>query len=160
MTHDDDLTTLAKLTKKARVGVLTTVDAHGNLVSRPLAMQDIDFEGDLWFFTQDPSPKVEDITGNPHVNVSFEADTGWVSIAGTAEVSRDQAMIDKLWNKFAEAWFEQGREDPSVALLKVSAETAEFWSTDQPRALQLLNVAKAVVTGGSPDIGESKTVQL
>ena len=44
---------------------------------------------------------------------------GFLSIAGTAIVSKDQAIIDELWNKYAEAWFEQGREDPTVALLQV-----------------------------------------
>lgn len=160
MTHEDDIQTVAELTKKARVGVLTTVDPTGSLVSRPLAMQEIEFDGDLWFFTQDPSPKVTDIAGNDNVNVSFQANDGWVSIAGTATVSHDQAMIDKLWNRYAEAWFDKGRSDPTVALLKVTAHSAEFWETDQPKALQLLRVAKAVVTGGVPDIGESKTIQL
>jgi general stress protein 26 len=160
MAHEDDIKKIAELTSKARVGILTTRDAEGHLVSRPLAMQDEEFDGTLWFFTQDPSPKVDDITGDSEVNVSFEANKGWVSIAGSASISHDSAKIDQLWNKHAEAWFEQGREDPTVALLRVDAHTAEFWSTDEPKGLILLKVAKAALTGGQPDVGESKTVDL
>src|ERR1700712_2290 len=105
MTHAEEIAKVAELTKKARIAVLTTVDGTGALVSRPLAMQDHEFDGQLWFFTQDPSPKVDDIAANPNVNVSLESGNGWVSIAGAASISHDQAKIDELWNKFSEAWF-------------------------------------------------------
>jgi general stress protein 26 len=83
----EEIAELAALTKAAKVGVLTTVDSSGHLVSRPMGMQEIEFDGDLWFFTQHPSPKTDDIAGNPEVNVSFESGKGWVSIAGTAQRS-------------------------------------------------------------------------
>jgi general stress protein 26 len=160
MTHAEEIAKIAELTKKARIALLTTVDSTGALVSRPLAMQDSEFDGQLWFFTQDPSPKVDDIAANSNVNVSMEAGNGWVSIAGTASVSHDQAKIDELWNKFAEAWFEKGREDPSIALIRVDADTVEYWSAEEPRAVTLLKTVKAMVTGGTPDVPESKTVGL
>lgn len=160
MSRDDEIKKIAELASKARVGILTTTDSDKHLVSRPLAMQEIEFDGTLWFFTQDPSPKLDDIAKHDEVNVSFDSGKGWVSIAGTASVSHDQQKIDELWNKRAEAWFEQGREDPSVALLKVDAHTAEYWATDDPKPVILLKVAKAAVTGGQPDVGENRTVDL
>jgi general stress protein 26 len=159
-TRTDEIKKIGELVEKARVGVLTTTDANKHLVSRPLAMQEVEFDGTLWFFTQDPSPKVDDISKHDEVNVSFESGNGWVSIAGTASISHDQAKIDELWNKRAEAWFEQGREDPSVALLKVDAHTAEYWASDDPKPVIMLKVAKAAVTGGTPNVGENHTVEL
>ena len=160
MTNAEDISKIAELAKKARVAVLTTIDSSGQLVSRPLAMQDTEFTGELWFFTQDPSPKVDDITAHDSVNVSFESGNGWVSIAGTASISHDQAKIDELWNKYAEAWFEKGREDPTIALIRVDATTAEFWSADEPRGVTLLRMVGALVTGGTPDVPDSTTVEL
>ncbi len=158
--QQDELAKLAELVKGGRVGVLTTVDANGHLVSRPLAMQDVDFTGELWFFTPDPSPKVEDITGNNQVNFAFESGNGWVSVSGTATVTHDRAKIDELWNRYAEAWFADGKDDPTVALIRLDAHTAEYWATDEPKPVIMLKVAKAAVTGGTPDIGENKTVSL
>jgi general stress protein 26 len=158
--HSDDVKTIADLVKDAKVGLLTTMTADGHLVSRPLAMQQIEFDGDLWFFSQDPSPKIDDIGGNPEVNVAFESGKGWVSIAGTATVSHDDAKIDELWNSMASAWFPEGREDPSVSLIKVTAHTAEFWANFDPKVVQLFKLAKAAVSGGQPDLGENKTVEL
>jgi general stress protein 26 len=160
MTHAEEIAKVAELTKKARIAVLTTIDPTGALVSRPLAMQNTEFDGQLWFFTQDPSPKVDDINAHSDVNVSFESGNGWVSVAGTASISHDNAKIDELWNKFAEAWFEKGREDPTIALIRVDAQTVEYWTADEPRAVTLLKTVGAIVTGGTPDVPESKTIGL
>ena len=156
----DERETLAKLLKKARIALITTVSADNQLVSRPMAVKERDFDGDLWFFTEDPSHKTDEVRTNPEVNVALEAGSGWVSIAGTAEVVTDAAKIDELWDTSAQAWFEQGREDPKVALLKVTAHTAEYWATDEPKPLVLFKYAKAAVTGGQPKVGESHTVDL
>src|ERR1700712_110490 len=163
MTHAptaDERETLAKLLKKARIALITTVSADNQLVSRPMAVKERDFDGDLWFFTEDPSHKTDEVRGNPEVNVALESGKGWVSLAGTAEIVKDQAKIDELWDTGAEAWFTEGRQDPKVALLKVTAHTAEFWTTDQPKALVLLKYSKAPVTGGRPSVGHSETVDL
>ncbi len=85
-------------------------------MSRPLALLERVFDGDLWFFTEDPSPKTEQIRANDQVNVAVQAGNDFVSLAGTATVSKDRTMIEGLWNRHAEAWFENGIDDPKVAL--------------------------------------------
>src|ERR1700748_1171392 len=120
---------ITELISKAKVAHVTTLTDDGKLVSRPLAVLDRPFDGELYFFTQDPSSKTEQVRGNDQVNLALQiGNDGFLSIAGTASVSKDQAVIDELWNKYAAAWFEQGREDPSVALLRVEADSAEFWT--------------------------------
>ncbi len=156
----DEIEKVSKLIESSRIAVVTTVGEEGQLVSRPLAMQQREFDGTLWFFTQDPSPKTEQIALNDQVNVSLQVDKGWVSIAGTATVSKDPAMIDELWNAGAEAWFENGKDDPSVALLRVKADSAEYWTVDSPKLVSAIKYAKAIVTGARPDVGDNATVSL
>ena len=159
-THDEDLKKLAALVKDAKIALLTTVSDEGHLHSRPLGLQQDDFDGDLWFLTQHPSSKTADIAVNPQVNVAFESDKGWVSIAGTASVVRDDAKVDELWTPSASAWFPEGREDPTIALVRVEGISAETWSTDDPKAVVLFKLTKAALTGGQPDIGENKAFGL
>ena len=88
MANDDEgRKEVAKILKDADICVLTTVNASGQLFSRPLALQEAEFDGDLWFVTQDPSPKADEIRGNPHVNVSVSGSDGYLSISGTARSS-------------------------------------------------------------------------
>lgn len=152
--------TIAKIVQGGRVAMVTTVDQDGRLVSRPLALQDRVFDGELWFFTPDPSPKTDDVRGNAQVNVAVEAAGDFVSLSGTASVSRDRTMIEGLWNRHAEAWFEGGIDDPSVALLHVQVDTAEYWTFDAPKVLAVAKYAVALVKGEQPDVGENETVEL
>ena len=155
----DEIERIAALVKGAKSAFLTTVNSDGQLVSRPLAIQDVPFDGSLWFFTQDPTDKTTEIGANPQVNASMESGKGFLSIAGRASVVHDQAKIDELWNTSTEAWFPDGKDD-TIALVKVEADSAEYWATDDPKPLILLKVAKAAVTGGQPDIGDNKTVTM
>lgn len=156
----EEIDKVSKLIEGARIALVTTVTQEGQLVSRPLAMQEREFDGSLWFFTQDPSPKTEQVALNDQVNISLQVDNGWVSIAGTATVSKDQAMIDELWSTHAEAWFDEGKADPTVALLRVKADTAEYWTVDSPKIVAAVKYAKAIVTGGRPDVGDNATVEF
>jgi len=160
MTDTEDREKVEKLLKDAKIAIVTTVGEEGILVSRPLALLARPFDGQLMFFTPDPSPKTGQVRANNHVNVAVQVDDGWLSIAGTARISRDPKTIDELWNKEAEAWFEQGKDDPNVALLCVDADTAEYWVSNTPKIVAAVKYAKAMVTGGTPDIGENATIQL
>ena len=160
MTDDTDLETIRTIIGAAKVAVLTTTSASGELHSRPLAVLDDVFEGSIWIFTQDPSPKSEDIAANPEVNVAYADGKGYLSIAGTATIEHNPTRIDQLWNPMAEAWFENGRDDPSVALLRVDARSAEYWSSDKPGVVRAFEIAKAIITKSQPDVGENRTVSL
>lgn len=157
---DSDMTTITGIVTSAKIALLTTVTKEGQLHSRPLAAQDVEFDGDLWFFTQDPSPKVDDIAQNPQVNAAFESGKGYLSVAGTAEVVHDHAAIDRYWSPAIEAWFPEGKDDPTVALIKVDARSAEFWSSTEPGVVTALKIARAVVTHRQPDVGDNRSVEL
>ncbi|MBA8795732.1 general stress protein 26 [Friedmanniella endophytica] len=158
--QDEGVQKVAELLDKARIALVTTVGPEGQLLSRPLAVQEHEFDGNVYFLVPDPSPKTEQIRSNPQVNVAVEAGNGWLSLAGTGTVSKDAALIDQLWNTAAEAWFDQGREDPAVSVLTVHADSAEYWTSNTPKPLALLKYAKAAATGGQPNIGESGKVDL
>lgn len=151
---------VGELISKARFAFVTTSTPDGRLLSRPLAVLDREFDGDLYFFTMEPSSKTQQVALDSQVNVSMQSGDDYLSLAGTASVTRDPALIDELWNPYAEAWFEQGREDPAVALLKVHADSAEYWTMDNPKPINLIKYAKAIITGEQPDVATNKSVDL
>jgi len=157
---DSDVDIIRTIISGTRTATVTTVSGSGELHSRPLAVLDTPFEGSLWFFTAHPSPKTDDIAAEPQVNVALSDGKSYLSIAGTATVDHDQTRIDQLWNPFVEAWFEGGKDDPTVALLRVDASSAEYWSVDKPGIVRAFEVAKALITKQQPDVGDNKTVSL
>ena len=162
-TREDDLQKLRELVKDIDFCMLTTVDEGGDLHSRPMSSNgDIDPNGDIWFFTNASSHKVSEIEKLPRVNVSFaDPDSHrYLSVSGTAQLSRDQAKIDELWRPEFKMWFPKGKEDPEIALLRVNLEKAEYWDSPSSTIGFALRFVSSVVTGKQPELGENKKLNL
>ncbi|MBY4227865.1 pyridoxamine 5'-phosphate oxidase family protein [Rhodococcus fascians] len=160
MTNTDGVTKVAELMSEAGLCMFTTVGRDGHLISRPMALQEAEFDGDLWFFAAQDSRKVRDIAADPTVNVSFQSGQGWVSLSGTAAVVENKAKAEELWNSRAAAWFEKNPDSREVALIHVAAEGAEYWSTPGSKVSTLLAYVKAKVTHERPNLGENDVVEL
>jgi general stress protein 26 len=151
---------VAELLKGERFGFLTTITMDGRLTSRPMTLQEVEFDGDLWFFVERDSTPVQHITASPEVNVGVGSGGTWVSLTGDAEVVEDAAKKRDLWNSAVEAWFPQGPDDDSVVLLKVHADSAEYWDSPGGRLATAFSFVKAKVTGERIDAGENEKVDL
>lgn len=158
--NDDGVAKVAELAKDIRFAMLTTIDAAGEFISRPMATQEVEFDGDLWFFAERTSRKVSHISANPHVSTTLTSTDKWVSISGQAEVITDVAKAKELWNPGVEAWMPQGPEDPSVVLIKVNGDSAEYWDNPGGRVATAISFAKAKLTGKPYDGGENERVEL
>ena len=158
---NSQLKKVKELIDDIRIAMMTTVDDHENLVSRPMAALQMDEDGTIWFFTKRSSPKVEQIEDNEHrVNLSFASvsDSDYVSVSGKGSELYDKAKIDELWNPQAKAWFPKGKEDPELTLLKVHVDMAEYWSSNDSTMVRFFQQAAAVVTGNPPKMGENEKV--
>ncbi|MDT0165610.1 pyridoxamine 5'-phosphate oxidase family protein [Actinotalea sp. AC32] len=157
---DDGTRKVTQILGDQRTGMLTTTAPDGTLVSRPMALQEVEFDGDLWFFAERSSRKVEHVSARPVVNVGAGGGATWVSLTGRAEVVDDLGRKRDLWNPVVEAWFPDGPEDPGVVLLRVRADSAEYWDSAAGRLASLVSFAKAKVTGERYDGGENERVEL
>ena len=90
------------------------------------------FEGEsgpLWFFTTKDNGLVASL-GQSHRAIATYTGKGhdlFASIHGTLSLDMDRATIDRLWNPHVEAWFEGGKADPKLALLRLDTDKAELW---------------------------------
>jgi general stress protein 26 len=156
----DEARTVAELLRDERTAVFTTTAPDGTLISRPMSVQEVEFDGDLWFSASRSSRKVAHIATNPQVDVATSGSSSWVSLTGSAVVVDDLATKQRLWNTVVEAWFPDGPEDPDVVLLRVEAASAEYWDSPGGRLASLVSFAKAKVTGEPYSGGENETVRL
>ena len=157
----DDVRKVAELMRGERIAMFTTASADGVLMSRPMALQEVEFDGDLWFFAERSSRKVAQIAVRPQVNVTVGSGSTWVSLTGTATLVEDDAKKRELWNAVVEAWFgDTEPEDPAVVLLHVEGESAEYWDTPGGRIASLISFVKSKTTGRPYDGGENERVDL
>jgi general stress protein 26 len=157
----DATTKVAELIRSAGpIAMLTTRAPDGTLTSRPMALQEVEFDGDLWFFADAASHVVAHVAADPQVNVTFGAASTWVSLTGGATVVRDPQKKRELWSKVVEAWFPDGPDADHIVLVKVDGWSAEYWDTPGGRVASLVSFVKAKATGKPYSGGENEAVDL
>ena len=113
------------------IATMTTLTPEGKLHGRPMATQQVEFDGDLWFYSYKDSAKDKEIQSNPQVQLGYnqsEKQT-WVAITGKAELVEDDAKKKELWYDELKQYFPNGPEDENVVLIKVTPDEAEIWSS-------------------------------
>lgn len=140
-----------------KVGMLTTLDGD-DLRSRPMHIVQDDYDGTMWFFTKKSAEKCFEVKKEHHVGISFsnQDDGVYISLSGVAILTQDKSLIDQFWNPFAGAWFENGKDDPDVALLQIKIYKGEHWESEDSKIFQLYEIAKANLTDQTPDLGTNK----
>lgn len=160
---DKNLKRIGELLKKIDIAMLTTVGKGGYLMSRPLSTQQAQFDGErVRFFTEADSPKVAEIGRNPKVNLAYasKGKNVYVSLTGTAKVSRDRAVIDALWNDAMKAFFPKGKDDPNLVLLDVAVHSIEYWDGPGTWIGKAVSFIVARVTRNEEVMGENRIVDL
>lgn len=97
--------------------------------TRPMTAQVVDDRSPIWFFASKDNSLVGH-SGQAARAIAAFASKGhdlFASVRGTLVVDQDRAMIDKLWNPFIAAWFEGGKDDPNLVLLRFDAESVQIW---------------------------------
>ena len=151
---------VAALIKGKRIAMLTTTDLDGTFASRPMALQEVEFDGDLWFFAERDSRKVSQARHHPNVNVTVADSSEWVSLNGTLQIVDDLDKKKQLWNKGVEAWFPKGPENDEYVLLKIDADSAEYWDTPGGGGVATALSLVKTKLGGKPAGGENEKVEL
>lgn len=93
----NEMETLRELIKDVDIAMLTTVSDEG-LISRPMKTHEVEFDGDLWFFTKKETNKYREILHDQDVNVAY-AGKSYVSVRGQAEIVDELNKKKELWNK-------------------------------------------------------------
>jgi general stress protein 26 len=96
----------------------------------PMTAQFEDDRSPLWFFTSKETELSKALSRGASRAVATFAAKGhdlFATLHGTLRIDNDPAMIDKFWNRYVAAWFEGGKDDPKLALLRLDAERAEIW---------------------------------
>ena len=103
-------------------------------LAQPLTAQleDGHEQGPVYFFTAKDTDLVQDMGGR-HRATAYFADKGhhlFASLEGELIADNDPATIDRLWNRFVAAWFEGGKDDPKLQLLRFEPTHAQIWLND------------------------------
>ncbi|MDZ4691290.1 pyridoxamine 5'-phosphate oxidase family protein [Terricaulis sp.] len=103
---------------------------EGSGEARPMTAQiEGDEGGPVWFFTSTDSELVQQI-GAGQAGVAYFTSKGhdlFAGLQGELSLTTDRAIIDRLWNPFVAAWYEGGKDDPKIQLIRFDPEHAHIW---------------------------------
>ncbi|RVT94311.1 pyridoxamine 5'-phosphate oxidase family protein [Sphingomonas crocodyli] len=98
--------------------------------TRPMTVQVEGDHGPLWMFTSTDNALVNSLANYGGRAIATFASKGhdlFATIHGTVRVDTDRAVVERLWNSHVAAWYEGGKDDPKIALLRLDPEKAEIW---------------------------------
>lgn len=92
------------------------------------AQLDKEADGEFWFYTSRDNRIAKG--GKAMVHFASKGHDVFACIRGTLTVESRKEIIDKYWSNPVEAWFEQGKDDPSLLMLRFELTDAEVWDAD------------------------------
>jgi general stress protein 26 len=119
-----------KSLRSDRVVMLSLVDVEGGSSQPMTAIVDRDRPGSpVWFFTSSDTEFFRSLGQRHRAAAHFAAKDHelFASLEGELVIEEDPRMVDRLWNPFVAAWYEGGKSDPRLRLLRFEPGHAQVW---------------------------------
>lgn len=137
------------------------MDVEGRLFPMtPNLTQDDD--GAIWFITAKGTDAAEAATARKDIRFAM-ADNGaglHGYVNGGLSVSDDKDKLDQIWSIVASAWFDEGKQDHDLVLVKFVPRDGEIWLSTESGAVFLFETIKANITDEEPDVGQRATLSF
>ena len=145
---------IKELTKKNDLCFFCTAMNDGFPMSvRPMSVQEVDDDGNLWFLSAADSHKNQEIKTDHKVQLLFRGTkhSDFLSIEGVATISKDKKKIDELWEPLIKTWFTEGKDDPRITVIKVRPTGGYYWDTKHGNMIAFAKMAIGAMTGKTLD---------
>ena len=140
----------------------TNLKTDDGSTCRPMTALKVCDQGNIWFFSEKNSDKNEAIAANKNVQLFFShpGKSSYLVVNGGAAIILDKAEIEKLWTPIAKIWFKEGKNDPTISVIKVTPTNAYYWNTDGSRMINFLKMVASVATGTNLIIGHKGAITV
>ena len=147
LTAGEAVDKIREIATNANICMFVTNLSNLPLAGRPMATQEVDGDGNIWFMSNRNSDKNREIDNNEKVQLfySHTSNYEYLSIFGRAEIVNDRSKIEELWTPMAKTWFKDGKDDPNIRLIKVIPEDAYYWDTKNNKMVSLIKFALGTI---------------
>ena len=147
LTGTDAVEKIREIAEHANICIFVTDVSNIPLAARPMATQEVDDDGQIWFMSDKASVKNMQIENDDRVQLFYSNTSNYeyLSIFGHAEIVHDRKKIEELWTQMAKTWFKEGKDDPNISLIKVIPEDAYYWDTKNNKMISLIKFAMGAV---------------
>ncbi|MBA82561.1 MULTISPECIES: pyridoxamine 5'-phosphate oxidase family protein [unclassified Leeuwenhoekiella] len=127
----------------------------------PMSTKRVDDNGTIWFLSNANSDHNANIQKDSKVQLFYSkpGDFEFLSVYGEASITRDRTVLDELYGKSDDAWFE-GKDDPNLTAIQFRPASAQYWDAKSNKLVSLLKIAYGAVTGEETDLGETGSLKV
>lgn len=131
----------------------TKITSQQPLKVRPMSVQKVDDNGNFWFLSADDSHKNADISSDSNVHLLFQgsAYSDFLSVYGTATITKDKEVIKELWEPILKTWFTGGIDDPRITAIKVEAKEGYYWDNKHGNTVAFAKTVVGAILGKTMD---------
>lgn len=120
----------AKILDENMVGTMATIEGD-KPHSRYMTFFNDSFT--LYTVTSKDTHKVDELSKNPftHILIGYDGKglgDEYLEIEGKVEISSDESMREKVWNRMLKSWF-SGPDDPKMTILKITPSQIKLINT-------------------------------
>lgn len=157
MTSDADIEGKFWDELKSSPFLMLGIDGERGAATQPMTAQ---FEGEqapFWFFTAKDHDLVRALDQGDRAIAAYSSKGHdlFASLRGRLSVETDTGMIDRLWNPVVSQWYEGGKTDPKLVLLRLDVDDAKLWKSDLGG---FIRPALNKLLGRTPEAGQDKKV--
>jgi general stress protein 26 len=117
------------------------------LRARPMTVASLDEDCTLYFVTPLETDKVGEAVATGTGHAFGQSRSRYLSLRGEFHISQDRALLEELWSKENDVWFD-GPDDPRAAVLILRPIEAELWDVSGANGVKFMfDAAKALLTG-------------
>lgn len=151
------------LVKKASTCFFCTNIQSGRAFSaRPMSVQKVDDDGNLWFLSANDSKHDMELQQDPHLQLLIQGSSyaDFLNIYGVASIFADKEKIEELWDPMYKTWFTEGKDDPRISVIKVIPLEGYYWDTKHNMAVGFIKRMVAAAMGKPLDDSVEGTVNV
>lgn len=155
LSNEEAVAKIKELAEDISICMFCTELSVRPIPTRPMSLREVDDKGNFWFISSAQSNKNFEIKHDDDVQLIFadNADYHYLSVFGKASIYKDREKIDEIWTPIAKTWFEEGKDDPDVTVIKVAPADAYYWDTKDGKIVSFFKWAAGAITGNVSDDG-------
>ncbi len=145
---------IKELVKKANTCFFCTkINSGESFSTRPMSVQKIDDDGNLWFLSAADSHKNEELKEDAYAQLLFQGSSysDYLNIYGETSIHKDKNIIKELWEPILKTWFTEGEDDPRITAIKCSPVEGYYWDTKHNMMIGLIKRVAGALTGQTLD---------
>lgn len=153
---------MKEMAEDAKLCMFVTAFNHAPFHVRPMAVQEVEEDGHVWFFSGADTQKNADIRLDNRVQLIFSnrPSSEFMSLYGTAEIVKDKQKAKDLWNVFLTTWFPGGVDDPNLTMIRFTPSEGHYWDTKNNKMVQSIKIAIGAIRGKMMDDGVEGEMKL